>query len=298
MSDFEVWNQKDHAAEWILYPQNMGTHVCIDEVALSQGELYTVVSNASACCQQGSLIAMVKGTKAENVKAILEKIPVSQRVTVEEVSVDLAANMEKIARESFPYASIVSDRFHVQRLSSEAVQHIRIQHRWKAIDEENQQAKEAKEKGEKYYPQILANGDTKKQLLARSRHLLFKTQNKWTDPQRQRAELLFELYPDIEKAYHLSLYLRSIYENARSRQHATQLLFEWKKKIKEQNLEPFFSVANSLETHQHTILNFFVNRTTNALAESLNSKIKLFRAQFRGVRDIPFFLYRLSMILA
>lgn len=298
LSDFEIWDQKDHASEWILYPENIGVHVCIDEVALSQGELYTVVSNASASCQAGSLIAMIKGTKAENVKAVLEKIAVSQRATVEEVSVDLAANMKKIARESFPYASVVSDRFHVQRLCSEAVQHIRIQHRWKAIDEENQQAKEAKENGEKYYPQILTNGDTKKQLLARSRHLLFKTDNKWTETQRQRAQLLFELYPDIEEAYHLSLSLRSVYESARSRQHASQLLFEWKKKVKERNLEPFFSVASSLETHQHTILNFFVNRTTNALAESLNSKIKLFRTQFRGVRDIPFFLYRLAMILA
>ena len=298
LSDFEIWDQKDHAEEWILYPDNIGKHVCIDEVALSQGELYTVVSNASSSCQQGSLIAMVKGTKTENVKAILEKITVSQRIKVDEVSVDLAANMEKIARESFPYASVVNDRFHVQRLCGEAVQHIRIQHRWQAIDEENQQAKEAKERKEKYYPVVLANGDTKKQLLARSRYLLFKTENKWTDTQAQRAKLLFELYPDLEVAYHLSLSLKNIYENARSRQHAAQLLFQWKKKIKEKKLAPFSSVVNSLDNHQHSIINFFVNRTTNALAESLNSKIKIFRAQFRGVRDIPFFIYRLSMILA
>ncbi|MBQ7179940.1 MAG: transposase, partial [Bacteroidaceae bacterium] len=35
---------------------------------------------------------------------------------------------------------------------------------------------------------------------------------------------------------------------------------------------------------------------TNASAESLNSKIKLFRAQLRGVIDVDFFLYRISMI--
>ncbi len=298
LSDFEVWDQKDHAQDWVLYPENIGPHVCIDEVALSQGELYTVVSNASAACQKGSLIAMVKGTKVEQVKAVLEQIPLDQRIEVQEVSVDLAANMEKIAREAFPYTSVVSDRFHVQRLCSEAVQHIRVQHRWQAIDQENQQAKEAKERGEKYYPEVLANGDTKKQLLARSRYLLFKTENKWTDSQAQRAKLLFELYPDLEKAYNLSLSLRNIYQQARSRQHAFQLLVQWRKKIQKEQLEPFFKVVNSLEIHQHTILNFFINRSTNALAESLNSKIKIFRSQFRGVRDIPFFIYRLSMILA
>jgi len=298
LSDFHSWDQKDHARDWVLYPDNIGKHVCIDEVALSQGELYTVVSNASSACQQGSLIAMIKGTKVENVKAVLEKTSLNQRLQVEEVSVDLAANMEKIAREAFPHASVVSDRFHVQRLCSEAVQHIRIQHRWQAIEEENEHVKEAKKKGEKYYPIVLANGDTKKQLLARSRYLLFKTENQWTETQRKRARLLFEFYPDVEKAYHISLSLRSIYEHARSRQHAAQLLFQWRKKIQQENLEPFYRVANSLESHQHTILNFFVNRSTNALAESLNSKIKIFRSQFRGVRDIPFFLYRLSMILA
>ena len=99
----------------------MGRHVCIDEVALSQGELYTVVSNGSAACQKGSLIAMVKGTKAEEVMSMLAKIPLEKRMRVEEVSVDLAANMENIARECFPYASVISDRFHVQRLCSEAV---------------------------------------------------------------------------------------------------------------------------------------------------------------------------------
>ncbi|MDT0687429.1 transposase [Autumnicola psychrophila] len=46
------------------------------------------------------------------------------------------------------------------------------------------------------------------------------------------------------------------------------------------------------------ILNYFKNRSTNTLAESLNSKIKAFRAQFRGVKNVEFFLYRLTTILA
>ncbi|WP_429417504.1 transposase [Roseimarinus sediminis] len=41
-----------------------------------------------------------------------------------------------------------------------------------------------------------------------------------------------------------------------------------------------------------------MNRSTNASAESFNAKIKAFRSQFRGVRNIPFFLYRLAKIYA
>ena len=47
-----------------------------------------------------------------------------------------------------------------------------------------------------------------------------------------------------------------------------------------------------------TILNYFDNRSTNASAESFNAKVKAFRSQFRGVRDIPFFIFRLAKIFA
>ncbi len=41
---------------------------------------------------------------------------------------------------------------------------------------------------------------------------------------------------------------------------------------------------------------YFINRSTNAAAESLNSKIKHFRSQLHGVSDLPFFIYRLTVI--
>ncbi len=43
--------------------------------------------------------------------------------------------------------------------------------------------------------------------------------------------------------------------------------------------------------------NYFNARSTNASAESLNSKMKAFMAQLRGVSDLPFFMYRMSTIL-
>ena len=53
-----------------------------------------------------------------------------------------------------------------------------------------------------------------------------------------------------------------------------------------------------MSIHYKNILNYFDNRSTNASAESFNAKIKAFRAQFRGVRNIEFFLFRLSNIFA
>ncbi len=45
-------------------------------------------------------------------------------------------------------------------------------------------------------------------------------------------------------------------------------------------------------------VNFFNNRNTNANAESFNAKIKLFRANLRGVTDTEFFLSRLHKLFA
>ncbi|MDN3672769.1 transposase [Flavobacterium branchiarum] len=57
-------------------------------------------------------------------------------------------------------------------------------------------------------------------------------------------------------------------------------------------------MAKSIQIHYESILNYFNNRSTNASAESFNAKIKEFRAQFRGVRDIEFFLFRLTKLYA
>ena len=50
----------------------------------------------------------------------------------------MAGSMELIAKRSFPKAVLVTDRFHVQQLATEALQEIRIKHRWEAIDAENE----------------------------------------------------------------------------------------------------------------------------------------------------------------
>jgi transposase len=118
--------------------------------------------------------------------------------------------MELIVKKSFPSAVLVTDRFHVQKLAVEALQEIRIKHRWEAIDQENESIEKAKKNHKKFNPEYLQNGETRKQLLARSRYLLYKRESKWTQNQIERAEILFELYPDIKIAYQLTMELSNI----------------------------------------------------------------------------------------
>lgn len=298
MSDFHDWDQLAHANDWILFEENLGTHLSLDETALSQGELYTVLTNKEAKGRKGALVAMIKGTRSETVRSILEKIPLRKRNKVMEVTLDMAATMENIARFSFPNARLVTDRFHVQKLAYDALQEMRIHYRWEAIDQENKEIELGKETGQKYIPHILENGDTLKQLLARSRYLLFKPESKWTSAQHARAEILFERFPSLEQAYKLVMQLGSIYHHVKLKGVAFSKLAAWYDRVEKAGFESFNVVVRSIQSHYLNILNYFENRSTNASAESFNAKIKAFRASFRGVRNVSFFLYRLSKIYA
>lgn len=201
LSGFRGWEQLEHADEWLLFPENIGLRLAIDESSLSNGELYTFVTNRDAHTQECSLVAVVAGTKSEDVIKVLQRIDRERRYAVEEVTLDLSDSMRKIVRAAFPKADRVIDRFHVQKLACDAVQELRIKHRWDAILQANDEREEAKQNGEDYVPYRYPNGDTRKELLIRSRYLLFKSANKWTDRQRQRAAILFKEYPDIKTAY-------------------------------------------------------------------------------------------------
>ena len=282
----------------MLFSKNLGSYLSLDETAFSNGDLYTVLTNKKAKGKKGAIITMVKGTKAEAVITILHKIPLKQRKKVKEVTLDMAGNMGLIVKKSFPNATLVIDRFHVQKLALDALQEIRIKHRWEALDSENDAIENARSKSLKYTPQLFSNGDSLKQLLARSRYLLYKNSNKWTENQSIRAKILFEKYPDIEKAYKLCQNLSWIFNTTKDKTSALIRLAKWDEKVRQAKFKSFNSISRTMSIHYKNILNYFDNRSTNASAESFNAKIKAFRAQFRGVRNIEFFLFRLTNIFA
>ncbi len=296
-SEFSTWEQKEHAEEYLIYPDNLGTHIGIDEVSLSKGELYTFVTNKPKNGGNRNLIACIRGTKSNDIIQVLEKLPKQSRDKVKEVSLDMAPNMESASRTSFKNAKLVTDRFHVVRLVQQALQHLRVKLRWEAIDIENKAIEKAKEEHKKYVPKRYSNGDTPKQLLARSRYIIIKKENDWTENQKKRAELLFEKYPILERGYKLTLEFRNIYEE-KIKSKAESRMKEWLIKSKDFPENVFITTNHTINNRLDTIMNFFDNRSTNARAESFNAKIKLFRANQRRVRDTQFFLFRLEKLFA
>lgn len=296
LSGYHHWDQKEHADKWILFAKNSGTHLSIDEVALTNGELYTIVTNKAAHGGKGAVVAIVEGIKTPAIIDVLARIPEEKRMAVNEVTLDMSNAMDAVVRSSFPAASIVTDRFHVQQLVSEALQEVRGSLRRETLKEETVAILKAKNKKKPYQPTLYENGDTKKQLLARSFHLLFKSSSKWTDRQTARATILFREFPQIDEAYKLSMMFRVWYENKTDNKQAKERLSEWYQKVEEKKIESFIVAAQSVHAHEDTILNYFNHRSTNASAESFNAKLKGFRGLVRGVRDIKFFLFRVGKL--
>ena len=298
LSEFTKWPHYKDAFKGLVFEQNLGPYLSIDETSLSHGELYTIVTNKEARGQKGSLVAILRGTKSEEIIPRLNEMSMKLRHKVLEIKLDLAGNMAQIARNCFPNAVQVVDRFHVQQLASEALQEIRIKHRWEELDKENAAIEKARSDGSMYQPTMLKNGDTAKQLLARSRYLLYKHEQMWSNDQKLRAEILFEKYPDIKSAFELTQKLKWIYNETSNKLYAFTRLAKWHEKVAQAGFKSFNTISRTIEIHHEKILNYFDNKNTNASAEAFNAKIKYFRTQYRGVTNVNFFLFRLANLYA
>ena len=146
ISGYRKWAQLGHAHEYILYPENIGENLSLDETCLSNGDVYTVLTNKAAKGRKGALVAMVRGVAADSVITVLRKLPHRKRLQVRTVTTDLSSAMMLTVRKVFPAARLINDRFHVQRLMSEAVDQLRIHYRWEVLDAENRAIKEHRRK--------------------------------------------------------------------------------------------------------------------------------------------------------
>lgn len=326
LSGFREWDQLEHADNWVLLEENIGEHLSIDE-SMHARDLFTFLSNKDGHGKKGTLVAAVRGTKASEVVAILMKIPEEKRLAVKEVTMDYSDSMYSIVTQVFPNASIVIDCFHVMKNQCDALDCIRMRFKRKAIAEQNKEKKEFNRKkrerkaararyrkshpkkrgekrgrprkraNEKYVPAELSNGDTKVELFTRVKRVLPQSGEKWSESQKNRANMVFEFAPKLKEAYSLVCKLRAVFRNKKlTKETARTKLHEWYKEVSASRIAEMISAMKTLKSKEDEVLNYFVNRATNAAAESLNSKMKGFRSELRGVRDLPFYLFRCCRI--
>ncbi len=329
LSRFKNWGQRGHAGEWVLQDWNMGEHLSIDETMLHH-DLFTFLTNKDGHCKKGTLIAAVRGTTVADVTKHLDRIPEEKRQNVKEVTMDFSDSMMGIVKKEFPNADIVIDLFHVMQLyGKKGLDAMRMKLKRANTAEVKKQEREfrkqqdrrakarkqyakthkpkksvngkrigrpPKRKNEKFEPQKLRNGETMSDLLTHVRYPLLKSPKDWTEFQKGEMELLFEMEPKMKASFGLLCALRNIFSRNKDKKKAKKALRKWYKNVGRTRIREIISVRDTIKAKEEYVLNYFDNRSTNASAESFNSKVKGLRAQVHGVNDLAFFMFRCSQI--
>jgi len=285
--------------------------MALDEKYIN-GEFFSIFSNRDT----GKIAAIIRSIKGKWIKKCLYDLPRNIRWNVKSLSRDLSQTFADVGNEMFRNAVHVADKFHILKMGFEALQSIRRRFRQEILKEEReryeifrcQEAERrdlAKRNNKKFIPQkmprmpVFSNGDSLKQLLARSRFLLFKFESEWSLEQQKRAEILFRRFPDLKKSYQLICQFRLFYaiKPDKNIPKAKMALDNWFREVGGIDIPEIQNFASSVFRHKKEILGFFEKGDTNALAESINSKIQRFSISNYGTRDPNFFFFRLQKFL-
>ena len=294
----------------ICSPENIGEDMCIDEKQIGE-DFYSIISNRKT----GKLAFVANTTKSSEL--FEATLTISQQLSqIKVINRDLASCYRNFCNRVMPDTAQVGDKFHVIKLLLDAGQSVRIRLKrdidtkkriaFQEFKNQEKQRKDACEKArEKYkkrkfvYKEKLAsNGETLSELLRRSRFLLFKFPKQWTKNQRERANVLFIEYPELETAYQLCCDFRNWY--SKNNINTSELILEkglhqWYEDVEDSGIEELMNFSSTVERNEEYICNYFFNNgATNAMAENRNGKIKKFISSNQGTRDRDFFFFRLN----
>jgi transposase len=272
----------------VLKLENFGEEMAVDEKMIDE-EFYTILTNR----QTGKIAMLAETLQVADLNKLMNKISEVKNV-VKEITVDLSPTYERFCEQSFPGAVVVADKFHVVKHIVEAVQALRLR-----LKQEEIAKLPATKKQRREYEKVtkLINGESRTEMLTRSRYILFKRQENWTTSQQKRATLLFEAFPQIKSTYELTQQIRRWLDKENVGRYEWEIerqLITWYDNAEQQKLPEVENLIRLISSHEQIIMNYFIKGKTNAKAEAINSKIQRFITANYGVRDKDFFMYRLA----
>jgi transposase len=272
----------------VLKPENMGEEMAIDEKMIDE-EFYTVLTNRKT----GKIALLAETLQTGDLSKLIDKLGEAKNA-VKEITMDLSSTYERLCEQSFPGATIIADKFHVVKHIVEAVQALRLRLKQ---DELNQLPATKKERRAYEKATKLTNGESRIEMLTRSRYLLFNRQQDWTISQQKRAALLFETFPSLKITYQLTQQIRQWLDISNVGNYEWQIerqLIAWYDDAEQAKLPEIENLIRLIGSHEQKIMNYFIKGKTNAKAEAMNNKIQRFITANYGVRDKDFFMYRLA----
>jgi len=191
------------------------------------------------------------GRSSETLGAFFDVLGDKRAALIETITIDMAGGYRKAIEERAPQAQIVYDRFHVQRLASDAVDEVR-----------RSQVRDAGVRT----PEGQAVKGTRYALLKNPWDLTRKEKQKLSDLQRTNARLY--------RAYLLKETLAQALDY-RQPGHARRALEDWLAWASRSKLAPFVKVARTIRNHLDGVVAYFKERLTNGIVEGFNNKLRM-----------------------
>lgn len=218
----------------------------VDEISYRKHHQYitTVVDH-----ERGIVVWAAKGKSAETLKSFFEAIGPERAAKIEAVTIDMSGAYIKAVKESVPNATLIFDRFHVQRLVHDALDEVRRE-------------------------EVRSCCADEKAALKNTRWAVQKRPWNLSDLETEKLSDLEEKNRPIYRAYLLKEWLATILDG-RQINVASRKLDQWLDCARSSELPAFVRAAGTIGKHREGILAYVRTRLNNGRVEGLNGKTRV-----------------------
>ncbi len=191
-----------------------------------------------------------EGRSAETLKSFFDLLGPDRAKQIAYVTMDMSGGYIKAVQDAVPHAQIVFDRFHVQRLASDAVDEVRRS------------------------MVRLVRGTEEARAIKHTRFVLLKKPSNLTEPEKARLSLVQRTNQRLYRAYLLKETLASAL-NYRQPKRAENALRDWLSWASRSKLPAFVRAARTVRNYFDGVVAYVRTRLTNGLVEGINTRLRM-----------------------
>ena len=219
-----------------------------------------------------NVLDILPSKNSEDLIAYFLKFPLEKRKQVQYLVMDMSLQFRDVMTACFPEASVITDKFHVCRYVTWALENVRKSEQKKFNDERR-----------KYFK--------------RSRWLLLARHEKLNEEQCQQLENMLMVSEKLRKAYWLKENFY-VFMDSKNIDEARRNLKNWNLCFGVAQLEEFQRCFEIINKWQPYILRAFSMGYTNGFTEGCNNRIKVLKRNCYGVQNFTRFRNRILHMMA
>lgn len=243
--------------------------ISVDEISYRKGHRYlTLVVDL----ERGRVIWGKEGKSAEILETFFDEIGEEACAKITHCAIDMGEAYIKAVKARLPGATIVFDRFHVQRLVSDAVDDVRRE-LWRATE----------------------RGSDERRVFKDMRHALLKNPWNLTPKQEDALPTLLATNKALYRAYVMKEAFADIFRHLYTVRTARRKFKAWLSWASRSRLQPFVKAARTIRKHFKGVLAYFETGYTTGMSEGFNNKARLATRRAYGFHSAAAFLAMIEL---